>query len=340
VKIIRNRAFIKTIFLLSFISSIIIFTACSKDTDDEIPFYQEAIYIMDADGSNKTKVIDVDGCENVQFIPNSNKLLYLADNSLYTVNTDGTENVKISGGYYMDKILPKISCLTTKIVSRIRRKSNSDLVMIDYTTNEIVELTETDSLNEQYYDFSADEKIIYYSVYSGFIKSYNIEDGNTSTILNKNIQLSGIIVGDEDNVFYKEYSRYRCRIIKLNLLSFEEVVITENASSGENDYFAFKNEKLLYEKYSPYRWVIQNVVSLNISSLPENVTCPIFKNDNEILYTDNPYFPEGSIFSFYLDEVITLCSEATKPSFSKERNQISYIGRYLTNPKSKNYLTN
>lgn len=313
-------------------------TACSND--DYMPVYQEAIYIMDADGSNKTKVIDVDNCDNVQFIPNSDKLLYLADSSLYTVNIDGTENRKISEEYCMENVLPKISYLSNKLVGRIRRNNNSDLLMIDYTTNEIVELTKTDSLNEQYYGFSVNEKKIYYSVYSGIIKSYNIGDDSTKTILNKNVQISGIIVGGEDNVFYKEYSRYSCRIIKLNLLSFEEVVITENASSGENDYFAYKNENLLYEEFAPYRWVLKNLVSSDILYLPENVVCPVFQEDNAILYTDNPYLPEGSIFRFYLDEVYTLCSEAMKPNFSKERDQISYIGRYLTNPKSNKYLTN
>ena len=318
---------------------LIILSACQNDRE-HIPVYQEAIYIMDADGSNKTKVIDVDNCDNVQFIPNSDKLLYLADNSLYTVNIDGTEKIKISGEYYMENILPKLGYLSNKLVSRIRRNDNSDLIMIDYITYEITELTKTDSLNEQYFDFSVDEKIIYYSVYSGKIKSYSIEDGNIKTILNKNIQISGIIVNDENNIYYKEYSKYSCKIINLNLLSLEEVVITENASSGENDYFAYKNGNLLYEKFSPYVWVIQNLVSLDILYLPENVASPVWQNENEILYTDNPYLPEGSIFRYYVDKVYTLCSNATKPSFSKERNQISYIGRYLTNSKTKSLITN
>ena len=53
---------------------VLLVSGCDKDDGEYIPVYQDAIYIMDADGSNKQKVIEVDGCCNVQFIPDSDNI--------------------------------------------------------------------------------------------------------------------------------------------------------------------------------------------------------------------------------------------------------------------------
>ena len=137
---------------------LIILMGCNDD-NVYIPFYQDAIYIMDADGSNKQKVIDVDGCSNVQFLPNSDKLLYMLNRtdgtntgSLYTVNTNGSEITQISGELKIKRDLPSISDDGSKIIFWAfddSRDYTYDLHMVDPMGIEITNLTQTEDVSEK-----------------------------------------------------------------------------------------------------------------------------------------------------------------------------------------------
>ena len=166
---------------------LIILIGCN-DGDEYIPFYQDAIYIMDTDGSNKQKVIEVDGCSNVQFVPNSNKILFMTprgDGSLMkqlqTVNIDGSELVQISGDLKLKDAQPSISDDGNKIVFWAfddSRDYTYDLYMVDPLGIEITNLTQTEDVSEK------DASFINYQdqEYMLYVTYFTENDMNFSTI--------------------------------------------------------------------------------------------------------------------------------------------------------------
>jgi hypothetical protein len=364
VKIIRNRAFIKTIFLLSFISSIIIFTACSKDTDDEIPFYQEAIYIMDADGSNKTKVIDVDGCENVQFIPNSYKLLYLANNSLYTVNIDGTEKVKISGdveveGTNRGNAKPTISNDGNYALFSGIASNQHDLFLYEIGSNVLTNITNTNSVDELNPRFESNELKACFITRNDSLHYLTVIDPLNSTIdtlYTSNKRMPACLYSfDNQSIFFfeeyddkaidsKSYERdyYRTYLKRISINSLEVNELVDN-SSNYCSYISVLNENyIIFDLYSG-RLTAFSLLNNDSIDLPESIIYAFDLNVQNKVYFSGSEIPESGtieIFDIELNETTIATTNAIAPALSKDDTKLCCIGTYVINPKSKNYLAN
>jgi hypothetical protein len=346
VKIIRNRAFVKTIFLVFFISSIIIFTACSKDNDDEIPFYQEAIYIMDADGSNKTKVIDVDGCENVQFIPNSNKLLYLEAKSLYTVNLDGNNKQKISGNYIVlhdarveiDKYGNYVYALAqlTEVSALNLFKfnvENYNAMQLSFSNNHVYNFSHSPVTENSFYVQKKDGT---YTV--RMIDEVNQKDSDLYTSENR---ISGIVCSQTSNkIFFIEITgRYKSNLYSLSVDSQELELITNDASKLRS-YEMICNEKYIVFYSFSFNGIKAFDLDENTFYEIGNVYKPSLGNNDMIIYS-NDFDSWGSIYLQIIGETETaqLASHGFCPSFSQDSTTIVYVGHYQTN-KDVNYITN
>ena len=181
----------KNKLILPIICTVIILTllffGCGEHYDDDYePIYQDAIYIMDADGSNKQKVTDVDNCDNVQFIPNSDKLLYLADNSLFTVNIDGTENQKISGELEITNHLPVIKSDGQMIALRFKFGDNTNIGLFDMVSSSFFYLSNK-IRKEDYPTFSSNEEFITYAVRDTLNQPFYIATLDVVTLLENTI---------------------------------------------------------------------------------------------------------------------------------------------------------
>ncbi|NQV18783.1 MAG: hypothetical protein HQ534_09600 [Armatimonadetes bacterium] len=337
----------KLISPIIFISLMLSLFFCGCDyfgADNEyIPIYQDAIYIMDANGSNKQKVIDVDYCDNVQFIPNSNKLLYLAGNSLYTVNEDGTENTKISGELNLYYARPIISndgqfCFFEAYQERM---ANADVYQIDLTDNVYENITQSADYHESYIDYKNDN-IIFLKISENSLISickYSLIEQEVETIVNaqQDISLISPIFGIDDKEIYysKTGDTIENGIYKFNIITDIEQIITGSTWGGKLDWYnsqyIFKTDSFIY-RIEINNGNVENIVN------GEN---PDF-SDDKMIYSTNwgDYNSEVRIFNLTTFEDTFLAEHAYKSKFSDNAQKITYIGKYITNPKSKNLITN
>jgi hypothetical protein len=314
--------------------------ACNDNDNEYIPIYQDAIYIMNADGSNKQKVINVNNCDNVQFIPNSNKLLYLADNSLYTVNEDGTENVKISGelGIATSPIISEdgLFCYLTGNASN--RITYYDIYKMNIQDESFDNLTVLD--NDQIGDINYKQGfIVYISISNNDI--YSLKKMNVNTSINydtiyvaseESIILSPVFGQTTDDIFFTSLNG----IYKINNYNQCELIIANEY--GIRLFYPFE-EILFFESTS------HEILSFNLSNSVLNYFIngyfPDFSNDKMIYSTNwGDYNSEVRVFNLTTFEDTFLVEHAYKGKFSDNAQKITFIGKYITNPRSKNLITN
>ena len=317
--------------------------ACNDNDNEYIPVYQDAIYIMDADGSNKQKVIDVDNCDNVQFVPNSNKLLYLADNSLYTMNEDGSDNMKISGELDLYYARPIISdngqfCFFEAYQERM---ANADVYQIDLTDNVYENITQSEDYHESYIDYKNDN-IIFLKISENSLISickYSLIEQEVETIVytQQDISLISPIFGIDDTEIY--YSKtgdiIENGIYEFNIITDIEQIITNLTWGGKLDWYnsqyIFKTDSFIY-RIEINNGNVENIV---------NGEYPDF-SDDKMIYSTNcgNYNSEVRVFNFTTFEDTFLAEHSYKGKFSGNAQKITYIGKYITNPRSKNLITN
>ena len=330
------------------------------DDNDYIPIYQDAIYIMDADGSNKQKVIDVDNCDNVQFIQDSNKLLYRADNSLFTVNEDGTENTKISGELNVRRDLPAISDDGEKIAFAVYYDSRDyiyDLYITEPTGNEISNLTNSANVSEKeatFIQYQNQEFLLYVTYFNNrdvsystvskmnlansiidtcYIKElYNLDyaNGFSDPKYDENTDNLFVFWGSVDGSIY-QYSSVEDGFIE-----------NEFIANGAIPYYSHELSqivtKLLYYHQNDYMTLFDYTFQIS-TNYEEGYNFTL--SEDTILYTDSR---TGlcSIYSIKFDGLNKnlLTEDSMMPRFNEDAAQIVYIGQYITNPVQKNLITN
>ena len=343
---------------------LLIMTACNNNDFTHISEYQDAIYIMDTEGNNKQKVIDVAGCSNVQFIPNSDKLLYMINRtdgsnmgSLYTVNTDGSEITQISGELKIRRDLPSISDDGLKIVFWVLDDSRDsaiyDLYLTDPLGIEITNLTQTEDESEK------DASFINYQdqEYLLFVTYFNENDLNYSTISKMNIdtfEVDTLYVEEINEEWGFKHPLY-CQLYDKLFVVFGQIgtfasshlysydsLYNGNPTLIPTEVYGYKMDisldfhKLIFQSYDITTYdILQNEVNLLADGYKFNTY------HDKVIYCTNSQSNNGNIYSIKLDgSNNTLLSEdGFYPRFSKDGSQIVYIGRYVTNPQ-RNLITN
>jgi len=346
------------IFFITFMLPLL-FCGCNYggDDDDYIPIYQDAIYIMDEDGSNKQKVIDVDNCDNVQFIPNSNKLLYIADNSLYTVNEDGSDNMKISGELNVRRDLPAISDDEEKIAFAVYYDSRDyiyDLYMTEPTGNELSNLTNSANISEKeatFIQYQNQEFLLY-------VTYFNMNETNFSTlcimdIINyhidtlyvEEIESSSfyggfsypIYINNQDKLF-SSFGEWEENLIMYNQL-FNGIKETIFTGSFLNPIERSFTENKIF--FNPAQIHCYNYENDEIYSLIKGYRYYCSPISNILVYCSSISSNDGDIFTMQSDGAnnTKIIDEGFAPRFSLNGDKIVYVGKYVTNPK-RNLLTN
>ena len=318
-----------------------------------IPIYQDAIYIMDTDGSNIQKVIDVNSCSNVQFLPNSNKLLYMLNRtdgsnmgSLFTSNTDGTEVTQISGELKIRKDLPSISDDGLKIVFWVLNESRDfavyDLYLVDPMGIEIVNLTQTNNVSE------IDASFIYYQSQECllYVTYYTENQINYSTISIMNMTTFGIDTlyieeidsdhgfrkpnyDNENDILFTIYDYYS--VSKYS--SLENGVSTFVSYCGlESMEISIENTQILFHLNGI---VLNNYVLNQVEELVDGYKPHVFQDI--VIYCTYGWSNIGDIYSIKLDgsNNTILAEDGFYPRFSDDGSQIVYIGRYDINSEDK-----
>ncbi|MCK4340027.1 MAG: DUF5050 domain-containing protein [Candidatus Cloacimonetes bacterium] len=169
--------------------------------------YKDCIYLIDTNGSNLTKVIDLGhtddsimggsgsdlpGAENIQFTPDGEKLIYFnvegpygdKDYKLYSINIDGSDNTLLT-----DTLIvwgqPSISLTEPKIVFSAYNGKFLDIFTVNWDATGLKNLTNTSEVNEKYPYFSPNgDEIIFTNDFNdnSLICKLNICSENIDTL--------------------------------------------------------------------------------------------------------------------------------------------------------------
>ena len=341
------------VILLIFVP--LVFFGCGEDSCScGEPGYQDAIYIMDIDGNNKQKVIDVDLCRNVQFIPNFDKLLYMIKKtdgsnmgSLYTVNTDGSEITQISGELKVRLDLPSISDDGTKIVFWVLDDSRDyaiyDLYMTDPMGIEITNLTQTDNTSEidaTFIHHQNQENLLYVTYfYENEINYSTICMMNTTTFEIDTLYVMEI----EDDHGFRKPIYDNVNDILFTIFDYYSVLEYSSLENGNHtivsDYcslitmdLSILNTQLLFGSTS----IMKYDYSLNqTNELVGGFRFQIFQD--KVIYSTHSYSNVGDIYSVKLDgsDNTMLSEDSFYPRFSNDGSQIVFIGKYLIDFENK-----
>jgi len=319
-----------------------------NDDKEYIPFYQDAIYIMDADGGNKQKVIDMDACINVQFIPASNKLLYTINTSdgtntasIYTIDTDGSDTRLISGEFKVKRDLPSISEDGGKIVFWAFTESRDyiyDLYMTDSIGSEIINLTQTMDQSEKDASFIKyqDQEYLLYVTYFSENDSYysTINTMNMNTFEVDTLYIEEI---ENDHGFKKPIYDTENDIL-FTIFDFYSVLKYNSLANGDSTFISYcaVNNMELSILHTQLLFQLNGIMLYNydmnhFEELVDGYKFDIF--EETIIYCTYFQSNTGDIFSIKIDgsDKTKLCENGFYPRFSEDGSMIVYIGSYIQN---------
>jgi len=336
--------------------------SCTED-NEYIPFYQDAIYIMNTDGDNKQKVIDVNYCKNVQFIPNSNKILFMTSRNdgsqmkqLLTVNIDGSDSLQISGQYLLRDAQPSVSEDGSKIVFWAlpdSRDYSYDLYMTDPLGTEIINLTNTEDESEK------DASFINYQdhEYLLYVTYFNESETNFSTISLMNIEtfeIDTLYIEEIEEEWGFKHPLY-CQSYEILFVVSGQVGTTASSYLYSYDSLYNGNSVLIPTEVYGYKMDISLDFHKLIFQSHDIMTYDILQNEVNLLvggykfdtYLDKMIFctrsqsNDGDIYSIKLDgsDNTLLSEDGFYPRFSSNGDKIVFIGRYNTNPR-RDLITN
>ncbi|MDN5354813.1 MAG: hypothetical protein PWQ09_1569, partial [Candidatus Cloacimonadota bacterium] len=144
----------------------------------------------------------------------------------------------------------------------------------------------------------------------------------------------------------KSYERdyYRTYLKRISINSLEINELADNSSNNKS-YCAKSSSNYIVYKMYPTGFV--NALDLNSFILKEvndgQISYFDLADNNYIYYSDCQAVIDCSFIkriSLDSDSIDILCNNAIAPSLNESQTKVCYISRYITNPKSKNYLTN
>jgi hypothetical protein len=318
---------------------------------------------MDSDGSNKQKVIDVDSCINVQFIPNSSKILFMSPRNdgsfmkqLHTVNIDGTDSLQISGDYLLRVAQPTVSDDGDKIVFWALHDSRDyyyDLYLTDPLGLEIVNLTDTENVSEKdasFIEYQGQEYLLY-------VTYFNENNANYSTISMMNMDtfsVDTLYVEEIDDewgfkypVYYPSEDFLFTAFGQVGLTAKSKLLFYDALQNGNHSVIPIEIYGQKMEINIEYSTLIVQSSDIMIYDIDYNEVkflthgYKFHSYHNNVIYSTNSQTTDGNIYSVNLDgtDNTLLAEDGYYPRYSEDGSQIVYIGRYPDN-KKRNMITN
>ena len=323
------------VFIFLLIMMFLFFIGCENDILEYVgPAYQNAIYIMDGDGNNKEKIIDTD-CRNVQFIPGTDKILYVKNGSdtdtLFIANDDGSEIMIICDELELSSSNPIFSAngqfCYIKVLSD--EWSTSDIYEFDLINNSYRNLTNNHWIGIQTFDYK--ENTLVYSLGRVYdictVLKLNLSNIQLDTlfIVQENTYLNPVIFGETTNEIYFSWSGtdILCRIYKMDIA--ENIIDTlTTVIYGCGLTYTSNNNLFLDDTHSDIIHI--DLLSNNLTSLVVG-RFPDFHNELMLFSTiSDDYDSEVRRLNLSNMENLSITSHGFKPKYSENGEKIVFIG--------------
>ena len=336
------------ILIVPLLFIILVFGGCSEYYD----VYKDCIYLIDTNGNNLTKVIDlghtsefedsfVPGANDIQFTLNGEKIIYCTPdgnygkNKLYSVDIDGDDKTILSKNL---EVWGKPSISRSRTDAKIVFSANTNEVFDIYMTTldgaEPINLTNSYEADEKYPNFSTDgnEIIFSTSIYSlpenfFYITKLNLNSGTLDTLTTNNEYAYKNIAFSPDGT--KIYFTHYSALYVMNSDGSEQVKIFDGIRSTLS--FSYDGSKIVFINYS--NLYVMNSEGFIISEIEIIDSRP----HNPQLSLDGMYIVYHSDCGLYGVYIIgidgsnrrKLYKKGHMPVFSPDGNKIAFSSKYF-----------
>ena len=339
----------KPLLLIAIMTLFIVIVGCEKDRDYEMAMEEWAIFVMDSDGSNNEKIKDISSLNYVEFIHQTDKLLYNSNDSLFTIHFDGTdqkcisENIFVPGtnlGYSKAEITEDGSSIFfTGVIN-----DNDDLYRYDVETGTITNLTQTDAVNERNLRLSRNSTracFLAATDTSHAVCSFDLVTSEIDTLYTSTKRIPGCVASpDGSKIYFAEEvygpgRYYQTAIKELNRLTSVVTVIDSISSSTGAHEIAANDDFIIYKRLGSGEWVTFSLLDGSMTTFAKCTANSVnLNNDNEVLFV---YHLAVWLYKIESGEYDKIRDNADKCAYNMEETKICYIGRYYR--KRSEYIT-
>ena len=338
---------------------VISITACSNHPNDAGAWYQGALYIANADGSNKQKVIDVGdvdcyeindvNVDYVKFIYNQNKLVYRKDNALYTVNFDGSDNMKISGDIDIKYGYSSVSVTTdgNLLIFTGFLNEQADIFIYNVSNESFVNVTETDSIDEFNPKFSIDNESACFITSIDSVHRLcvlDIPSFSVDTLYTGNLRIPGCIFSiEKDRIYFiEEYEDskqsivstreyYRGKLMSLDVSTLELIMLDDYTSNSRARLLNINDNYLLFRRYSSGDWAaidLENQITILIELYAGFIE---LNENNQILHSGDSITGSIKLFDIETGTIDEILTDSFGGSYNLDETKICFVSRYRVN---------
>ena len=273
--------------ILNFIIILFLLAGCDiLSYHETCKIYQDCIYLIDSNGSDLYKVVDLGhtddsimggggsllpGADNIQFTSDDEKLVYGNDCKFYLVNLDGSDNTLLSGTLRVWG-KPSISTDNQTIVFSAYTNEVLDIYMTTLNGAEPINLTNSYEADEKYPNFSPDGNEIIFSKdidTCSFICKKDLNTGEYDILaVSNDLRFTyPVFSPDGIKIFYIKHRE----LFVMNSDGSEQVKIFDGIESSLS--FSADGSKIVFNNYSNLYVIIYEGFIINeieIDSYPRN----------------------------------------------------------------------
>lgn len=330
----------KHLWVIVLMALFIVIVGCDKDRDYDMCMEEWAIFVMDSDGDNNKKIKDISSLNYVEFIHQTDKLLYNSNDSLFTIHLDGTEqkciseNIFVPGtklGYSKAEITEDGSSIFfTGVIN-----DNDDLYRYDVDTGTITNLTQTDAVNERNLRLSRNSTCACFLAVtdtSHAVCSFDLVTSEIDTLYTSTKRIPGCVASpDGSKIYFAEEvydpgRYYQTAIKELNRqTSAVNVIDSISTNTGAHEIVA-NDDFIIYKRLGSGEWVTFSLLDGSMTTFAKCMANSVnLNNDNEVLFV---YQLAVWLYKIESGGYVKIRDGAESCAYNMEETKICYIGRY------------
>jgi len=261
-------------------------------------FGGDGIYLIDIDGENLTPLTLSGHGRYPQFFPDGNKILYLIDYNVYTMNIDGSGSIRLTNHTFRDRSTD-ISQDGEKIVFHSNRDGNYEVYIMDCDGSNQTNLTNHSGSDSDPKFFPSGEMIVFVSVRNDNVDIYSINiNGNNLQRLTTNpgVDNNPSVSPDGNQIVFRSNRDDNLELYSMDENGNNEVRLTNSSGVERNPIFSPDGQQILYhyDENDDYNedLVIMNLDGSNRLNITNNNLSdrnPSFSNDGSYIVYESEF---------------------------------------------------